>query len=430
MKKHGRSVTRRTFLKTAAVAGAAVAFPTIVPCSVFGANAPSNRITLGMIGCGDRTNSLHPPFLQLTDCQIVAVCDPYKSRRDAKAQWVDSGYGTKGCRAMGDFRDLVARKDIDAVVIATQDSWHVPTALAAVRAGKDLYVEKPLGLSIHEDLVLLKAVTQYGRVFQYGTQQRSMDHCRRACELVRNGLIGKIKSVEVHSPGSSTGGSTAAAPVPEDLDYEMYLGPTPMVPFTKDRCTTAGSWYISNFALGFIAGWGAHPLDLMVWGLGDSPDAVPVEFEGTGKFPDSGLFDTATEWDIRGKFAGGASFRFLGGAIGDLTRFVGEKGTIDVSRGGMASDPKGLLDEKLPADGVRLVRSGNHGQSFLDAIKTRQHPVSPIHAAVYSDTVSHLADVAMRTGRKIKWDIAKQSIVDDEAAIRMMRRPMRAPWTL
>jgi hypothetical protein len=242
--------------------------------------------------------------------------------------------------------------------------------------------------------------------------------------------IGKLQAVEVDSPGGIQGGSTTPIPVPDDLDYDRYLGPAPEAPYTSDRCTSNGSYHISDFALGFIAGWGAHPLDIMVWGLGDTAAAVPVEYEGTGVFPKAGLFDTAMAWDVRGKFADGKLFRFRGPGT-DKTTFIGDRGTIAVSRGGIALlDPPSLKGEKLAPGEKRLHASDNHGGDFLDAIKSGGRTVSPVEVACLSDFVSHLSDIALRTGRKIRWDPSREVILDDDLAARMLHRPLRAPWSL
>ena len=240
-------ISRRGFLKKSSLAAAALGFPYVIPSRALGNGAvppPSERVTLGHIGVGGQGSGLLGGFLGLEDCQSVAVCDAYGSRREASAARINQAYaersgksGYKGCAQYEDFRELLARKDIDAVVIATPDHWHVPIALAAARAGKDTYVEKPLGISIEENKALREAIHRYGRIFQYGTQQRCFNtHCAFACELVRNGRIGQLREIVVDAPGGSAGGSTQPIPPPEDLNYEMWLGPAPFSPYTADRC--------------------------------------------------------------------------------------------------------------------------------------------------------------------------------------------------
>jgi hypothetical protein len=384
---------------------------------------------VAQIGVGGRGSGQVRSFAHPDVCQVVAVCDPFKDRREANAAYVNKVYGGNVCTAYSDLREMLAREDIDAVGIATPDHWHVPAALMAVRSGKHVYVEKPLGLSVEQDIALREECRRYGAVFQYGTQQRSQDHIRFGCELVLNGRIGRLLSVEVLSPASGKGGSTEAIPVPEGFDYDLWLGPAPQAPYTKDRCTNHGAYFICDYALGFIAGWGAHPLDVAVWGLGDAWDAAPCEYEGWGTFPSEGLYDTATSWEVRGRFVNGVEFRFRGPGE-NLTIFTGEKGKVHISRGYLRTEPDSLKNEVIGPGELHLCKSVNHTYNFLDCIRSRQRTVAPVEAAVLSDTISQLSDIAIRTGRKIKWDPKQEKIIGDEAASRMLSRPMREPWTL
>ena len=277
-----QTVSRRRFFKRVSLAATAVAAPLVLPARLFGATAPSNRVTLGHIGVGGQGSGLLGGFLGLPQGQSLAAADPLKSRREAAAARIDrqcaaaTGQGTyKGCKTYNDFRELLARNDIDAVVIATPDHWHVPIALAAVRAGKDVYVEKPLGVSMEQDKALRATVHAHGAIFQYGTQQRSFNtHCGFACELVRNGYLGELKAIHVVAPNGATGGNPAPQPVPEGLDYDLWLGPAPLAPYTHDRVIGGGRWHIYDYALGFIAGWGAHPLDIAHWGYPQIPSST------------------------------------------------------------------------------------------------------------------------------------------------------------
>ena len=423
-------LSRRSLLKRTALAGAAVGFPTILPSTVFGANAPSKRISLGHIGVGGQGNGLLSCFLALEDSQCVATCDPLKDRREAAAQTIDAHYAGRyakdsyaAARAYTDFRELIARDDIDAVVIATPDHWHVSIGIAAVKAGKDVYVEKPLGISIEQNKALREAVRRYNAVFQYGTQQRSFcGHCATACELVRNGYIGTLKAVNVIAPNGESGGNPAPQPVPAGLDYDLWLGPAPVTPYTHDRVLSTGRWHIYDYALGFIAGWGAHPLDIAHWGY----PHVPVEYQGTGRIPTTGLFDTVLDWNVRGRYASGVEFTFTAGP--DKTTFVGTDGWVAASRGGIDAEPKSLLSLVLKPTDQRLFHEANHYQHFIACCKSRKTPVSTIASAVQSDFISHLSDIAIRTGRKITWDEQRECIVGDETAQRMQTRAMRAPW--
>lgn len=371
-------------------------------------------------------------MMGLPEGQSVAVCDPIRDRREGAARTVNQYYASQrgqekydGCQAYRDFRELLQRKDIDAVVIATPDHWHVPLALAAVRAGKDVYVEKPLGLTMEQNKVLRAAVHEHGAVFQYGTQQRSFSqHCGFACELLQNGYLGELKAVHVIAPNGETGGRTQPEPVPDGLDYDLWLGPAPVKPYTHDRVFGTGRWHIYDYAIGFIAGWGAHPLDIAHWGY----PHIPVEYEGTGRISPEGLFDTVVDWDIRGRYASGVAFTLKTG--GDETRFVGTEGWVAASRGGIQASSEALLKIRIKPGEKHLLRENNHYSDFLKCVRSRRTPVSDIDSAVQSDFMSHLGDIAIRSQRKIQWDPAKETIVGDEAAARRMSRAMRGPWVL
>jgi glucose-fructose oxidoreductase len=425
--------SRRHFLSRAsATVGAAFLLPTIIPSTVLGAAAPSRRVVLGHIGVGGQGSGVMNGLLGLPQGQSVAVCDPMKDRRENAAKRVEQQYASrsgqgiyKGCRAYADFRELLARDDIDAVVVATPDHWHVPVAAAAVRAGKDVYVEKPLGLCMEQDKAMRETVHRYGAVFQYGTQQRCFStHCAFACELVRNGYVGDLKAVHVIAPNGETGGRAVPQPVPDGLDYDLWLGPAPEAPYTNDRVMGTGRWHIYDYAIGFIAGWGAHPLDIAHWGY----PQIPVEIEGTGFIPAAGLFDTVVNWDVRGRYASGIEFTLKTG--GDKTTFVGTKGWVAASRGGISAEPESLLKIKIKPDEVHLLQDTHHYRNFLDCVLARKTPASDIDSAVQSDFMSHLGDIAIRTGRRLQWDPVKETIVGDETAARMMRRAMRPPWTV
>ena len=433
MKRDRREISRRRFfgqISAATAAGATV--PLIVPASVFGADAPSNRATLGHIGLGGQGSGLLRGFLGLPQSQSVATCDPFKDRREARARQVNDHYAAatdrasyRGCTAYNDFRELLDRDDVDAVVIATPDHWHVPIAVAAVRAGKDVYVEKPLGISIQQNKAIREVVHRYNAVFQYGTQQRSFNtHCAHACELVRNGYIGDLKAVHVVAPNGTRGGNPAPQPVPAGLDYDLWLGPAPVTPYTNDRVVGTGRWFIYDYALGFIAGWGAHPLDIAHWGY----PHIPVEYEGTGVIPSKGLFDTVIDWDIRGRYASGVEFTLKPG--GDKTTFVGTEGWIAPSRGGITAEPASLLKVKIKPDEEHLLQDTHHYRNFVDCVLKRKTPASDVDSAVQSDFISHLGDITIRTGRPIKWDPVAETITGDPAAARMTSRPMRQPWSV
>lgn len=412
-------VTRRSFLQATAAAAAA---PYVITSSALGdaKKLPaSERVALAIIGVGNR-GIFHAFFdMYETGGQIVAIADAYKDRREAHAKMC------KG-KAYADFRDVLARPDIDAVVIATPDHWHVPIAIAAARAKKDCYVEKPLGISIEQDLACRKVFQETGRVFQYGTQQRSSNRFRLGCELVRNGRIGKLQAIEVVAPNGRAGGSTKQVPVLPTLDYDMWLGPAPVAPFTADRCHPPGSHMIYDYSIGFLAGWGAHPLDIMIWGC-DADQSGLITVEGTGDIPTTGLYNSVVNWDMKLQL-GRLPMTFKPGR--DVTKFIGSEGWIALSRGHWDANPKSLLTSKIGKNEIHLISSPDHYSNFVNAIKSRKPTISPIDQAVRSDVISHLCDIAVRLKRKVTWDPKKEQIVGDAEATARLSRAMRAPWTI
>jgi predicted dehydrogenase len=434
-----RRCTRRRFLARAA-AGLAVG-PHVVGAAALGAGdrpRPSERVVLGYIGTGPRGMNNIREQVSCPEAQLVAVCDTWTNRRDAAVRFVDAHYGTADCRAYGDFRDVLARRDVDAVGIATPDHWHVPAAIAAMRAGKDVHVEKPLGVSIAEDLACRDTARRTGRVFQYGAESRSWPRCRFGAELVRNGRIGRLKAIVVKSPDSVAGGATVPRPVPDGLDYDLWLGPAPWRPYSGCPDGGAGWYHVRDYALGFIAGWAAHPLDLMVWAY-DGDLAGPWEVEGTAVIPSEGCNDAVTKWDVRIRFADGVPVTFQAwgvepetepklAAMGNYVRFIGTEGWIALCYRGLAAEPASLLGEPIGPGDVHLPESDHHEGNFIRCVRTRRRTVEPVEDAIRSDLVSHVSEIACRLGRKVVWDPAAERFVDDEAASRLATRAHRAPW--
>jgi glucose-fructose oxidoreductase len=382
----------------------------------------NDRISVGFVGTGGRGgDGLIVDFLQHKDCQCVAVCDTFADRRQKRAAQI----GGNGVAQYEDFRVLLQRKDVDAIVVATPDHWHVPVLIAAARAGKDVYVEKPLSPCIKWNFAVREVIRKTGRVFEYGTQQRGASHVRRGCELVRSGAIGALKALEVVSPSGEPGGNPTQQPVPGGFDYDMWQGPAPVRPFCDDRCVTPGHWHIYDYSIGFLGGWGAHPLDVLDWGL--PRPMVPVEYEGTGLVPKEGLFNTVMNWNVRCTYANGVVMTFKTGS--DSTTFTGTDGWVRISRRGIEANPASLIAGFAAPD--RFNDMGrNHTRNFLDSIRGQAAPESPIDCAIRTDLISHLSNIAVRTGRKIRWDPAKETILDDPEAAKMMDRPLRKPWAL
>jgi len=425
--KYRRHYNRRQIVK--GMVASAVAAPWLVPgraLGLAGKAAASQRVAVGHIGVGNRGSSLFRSFMSLADCQIVATADCYQNRRERMASICQG-------QAYQDFRQLLARDDIDAVIIATPDHWHVPIGMMAARAKKDVYIEKPLGVTIEQDLAMQKAIADHQRIFQYGTQQRSMPHCWRGCELVRRGAIGEVHTIEVDAPNGGRGGTTQKAPIPEGFDFEMWCGPSPLRAYTPDLCKPNGTYWVYDYSIGYLGGWGAHPLDIMVWAC-DADTTGLVTVEGTGDIPAEGLYDCVYNWDMT-LMLDDVKLVFRPGA--DRTKFIGEDGWIEVARNqgrNGASDP--ALHPVNPTKPVEPIEgslpvSTNHSADFIQAVKTRTQPVSNITDAVRSDLISLLCDMAVRTGEKITWDAQRNQLIDPSAkASAMLTRKMRSPWTL
>jgi predicted dehydrogenase len=434
-----KAINRRGFLKRAACSAAgAMSFPYIVSSSAFGA---SERITVGCVGVGPQGSGVMGNFLRQKDAQVVAVCDVKDPVLKDAQKRVNEHYQSTGCAAYKDFGELMARDDIDVVLAATPDHWHVLIALAAVRAGKDVYLEKPMGLSLAQDQALRAAVRRHGRVFQFGTQQRSERNFRFACELALNGRLGKLHTINVWSPGSGQGGDPTPVPVPEWLDYPMWLGPAPYTPYTKDRCSNKLWWFISDYALGFIAGWGIHPLDIALWGGGEKV-ACPLEIEGKGVWPTEGVCDTAMNWKVVCKYDSGVTMNFTGDPYPDEwkqrygrttshgTAFEGTDGWVHVDRSGLNAHPKELLETEFGPNDIRLYKSDNHVGNLLDCVKSRAQTVCNIDVAVQADIICQISDIAIRLEQKLKWDPKTERFINNDAANRRLSRPMRTPWML
>jgi predicted dehydrogenase len=434
-----KTCSRRRFLAAAGAAAGGLAAPWIAPAAALGRDGevpPSERIAIGGIGTGGRGCGVLSEFLQCPEARVTAACDLKPEARETARRIAEVRGGKGSCATIKDFRELVARPDIDVVVVASNDHWHVLHALAAVRAGKDIYVEKPLGVSIEELKVLREEVRRRGRMFQFGTQQRSDAKFRAACELVLNGRIGEVRRIRVSAPSGPaerTGSPTyEPQPVPEGFDYEMWLGPAPRAPFHPKRVVNPHWFHISDYSIGYIGGWGIHHIDIAQWGNGTERTG-PVEIDGTGVFPsDDGMCDNPLSWDVDLRFAKGApvSFTSDGGKNPHGIRFEGTEGWIYVNRSVLEAEPKSILEAKFGPGDVRLPASDHHQKNLLDSVRSRRPTVSPIEIAVRSDTVCHLADISMRLGRRLRWDPEKEVFPGDDEANRLLRRPMRAPWSL
>ena len=393
---------------------------------------------MGFIGLGNRGSAMIQAFLGHEDVQAAAVCDVSESQRQKAKDVVDQHYGNKDCAAYNDFREVCGRGDIDAVCIATPDHWHVPVSLEAARQGKDMYTEKALGLSVAWDKALQAACRRYGVVFQWGTQQRSERNFRFACELVRNGRIGKLQTILVGVPHDFPFPNQPEQPVPEGFDYDMWLGPAPWAPYTYQRCRpwtkeeSYSIWYhISDYCLGGIGGyWGVHHVDIAQWGHG-TDHTGPVEIEGEAVFPPDGLANCAISWKVRHTYADGVVMVYTDNKQQKQgVRFEGDAGWVHVGREGIWAEPESLLTSVIGQDEIHLIESQGHQRNFLDAVKARGETICPVEVAVRTDTICQLTDICTRLRRKLQWDPEQESFVNDPEADRMLTRPMREPWRL
>lgn len=438
MKTTSSLSSRRSFL---AGTGAALAAPLILPASrLWGADAPSRTVRLGHIGVGGQGSGLLRNFLSMKGVQSVAIADPYQHKRAAAGEKVKAAQGHDP-KLYSDFRELLADPSIDAVVIATPDHWHVPIGLAAVRAGKDVYIEKPLGHTLEQNKAMLDACVKHDRIFQYGTQQRSQEIIKRGIELVINGTIGEIERIDIWAPGGKGGGSLDEIPVPAGLDYDLYIGPAPMKPCTADRITNKASWFCTDYALGFIAGWGAHPLDISIWGM-DYDQQGPYKIKGTGKAetPDA-LFNAISSWDVHMEFAGGIKTHFMSDDIAkpivdayrknwcqDGTTFFGSKGWISLSRGGFAASDREWFRIEQGENAKRVLYKSSYYQAFVDSVRDHSPSVGPIGDAVRSDAMSHLSLMAIHSGEEVVWDPKAYRVVSPEKLNAQMSHPVRGDW--
>ena len=450
-----RNPSRRAFLRgTARAAAAGFAFPTVVPGSALGLGgtvAPSNRVTLGVIGTGNQGFNDIRSFLQDDRVRIVAVCDVNRESagywegkvggREPARRLVEGHYGKdkpsgtyRGCKAYVDYQEILGRGDIDAVEVCTPDHWHAIPVIEACRAKKDIYCQKPLALTIAEGRAMSYAVTRHTVVFQTGSQQRSDPIFRRACELVRNGRIGKLRKVLVGLPGgrpdlARTGDRKDPQPVPEGFEYDRWLGPAPAAPYAPARCHVNFRWRF-DYSGGQVTDWGGHHPDIAQWGMGTEMTG-PVEIRnGKGVFPPDKLWNTATEFSFEAVYEGGVTMLVSNTEKMGVT-FVGSEGTVYANRGKYETDPASLKDTKIGPDEVHLYESDDHFRNFIDCVVSRGPTAAPVEVAHRSITVCHLGNIAMRLGReRLRWDPRTERVVGDDEANAMLSRPYRDPWKL
>lgn len=426
-----KNINRRDFIKRAAgTTAAAAAFPYVVPASALGAGgraAPSDRIVIGFIACGKQSQHLMRSFLNASGAQVVAACDVDRLKLErgkgiVEKHYAEKGNGSyKGCDTYGDYRDLLARDDIDAVVISTPDHWHAITVIESAKAGKDIYCEKPLSQTIAEARAMVNAVRQYDRVFQTGSMQRSDWHFRLGCELVQNGYIGELKHVTVGIGGPPGDRPLPAQPVPDYLDWNMWLGPVLWRPYNEELSPHISfdgfpNWRNhSPFGGGGMTDWGAHHFDIAQWGMG-MDESGPVAI-----IPPDGKDVKVLTYE----YASGVTM-VRDRANGIL--FAGTEGKVETNRGHLKTWPDELKNTQLGPNETRLYESKNHYVDWLDAIRKRTRPICDIETGCRSVTVCHLGNIAYKLQRPLKWDPEREVFVGDDEANRLLSRPYRSPW--
>jgi predicted dehydrogenase len=439
---------RRKFFGTvsAGVAGT-ILVPTILPSCGIG-NSVNDRINIAHIGVGSQGQyELKDYFAPLETSYQVATCDPFKQRRDASAYFINNTYKERGfiapkCKSYLNFEEILERDDIDGVHITTPDHWHVPAAIKAARAGKHIMLAKPLGLSYPNFKILEKEILENDVRFHYATQQRASKHMQIGIEMIKNGTIGEIERVEVWAPGFNAVESPVCneVPVPADFNFDLWTGPAPLNSYCPDRVTNNSSWFQYDYSIGFLGGWGAHPLDIMTWGLKDQMSGK-YSCEGVGEFwKPGGMYNNIRGWDLNCEYDSGIQLHFFSTDVaekkdllhyrkmkeGNGTTFYGSKGWVSLSRSSVQSNiPE--IDKKL---NDLLGNNENFGQMFVDIIKGNIKETNPLDEAILSDCVSHMGDIAIRTGRKITWDPAKGEVVSDAEANQLFVRKMREPYIL
>jgi len=452
---------RRTFIrKTAATAAGAIIVPTIVPSHVFGKRAPSNKIRIGQIGFGRIAMGHDLPETLKNDIAIgVAVADVDIHRAELGKKWIENFYaeqkgkpGYTDVAVYQDYREMLQDKSIDAVIISTPDHWHAQPAMEAALAGKDIYLQKPASLTIAEGRQMSDIVHRTGRIFQQGSQQRGTSpwpQFHRACELVRNGRIGELKRIEIGLPGDPSGDEELPMPVPENLDYEMWLGSTPYKYYTEKRVhpqdgfDRPGWLRCEQFGAGMITGWGAHHLDTAHWAMGTEYTG-PVEIEAEASFPASGLWDVHGDFHVYARYANGVNME-VSGTFPNGVRFEGTEGWIFVSRGDVAvtsSDPtkpdgelkaldassQKILDSVIGPDDIHLYKAPEQHKDWLNAIRSGKDPVAPAEVGHRSCSACLVSHIAMKLPGKLHWDPQRERFLDNDAANAMVSRPQRYPY--
>ena len=437
MNRKTLQTTRRSFIGTMLAAGSA---PWFVPARVLGGAgeaAPSNKITMGVIGVGAQGRGDLINFLAQDDVRVTAICDVNRRNIALAREQIAEQYGQPDVKVYADFRELNANPAIDAVLMALPVHWHSVPSLDAILHGKHIFHEKPMAMSFEEAKRVRDAVHKTGVVFQFGTQQRSDLKFRWACELARNGRLGRLREIFVSVPAGGSHAPFPEQPVPDYVDWNRWVGPAPLTPFHEAKLERGHHENISTFSLGMISCWGIHHLDIAQWGNG-TDDTGPAAIEGTGEFPPAGGgYDAIWRWKVRFEYAKATPITFVSDGTPGFShgvRFVGESGWAHVVRGDIKAHDDAFLkipENKVGAMPERLPVSANHTRNFLDAVKNRGRAICDIGPAVRGDTLCQLALIAVKQGRKLKWDPQAERFVDDDAANALLQpRPFRGDWKL
>jgi len=436
---------RRLFLRNAlATTAGAFVVPTIIPSYVIGRNAPSEKINIGQIGCGRiaRDHNL-PEILNYDNARVIAVCDVDSKRMADGKKLIEKYYAKKtgstnvvDVKMYEDYRKMLLNPDIDAVIICTPDQWHAQPAIEAALAKKDIYLQKPATLTVAEGRLLSDVVARQGVILQVGAQCRSSSpQYRRAAELVRNGRIGKIQTVKIGLPGDPPGPEATEMPIPKNLNYDMWLGSTPEVYYTEIRVhpqnnySRPGWLRCEQFGSGMITGWGAHLFDYSSWGM-DTEYTGPISVEAVAEFPKSGLWNVHGDFMVKAEYENGITMYTSGGFPTGI-KYEGEEGWIFVSHAGEikldASDPK-ILTSEIKENEIHLYKADNQHGNWLDCIKSRKEPISPVEKGHRACSICLITHIAMKLGRKLTWNPDKELFVNDNEANSMLARSQRAPY--
>lgn len=421
---------RRDFIKAGV---GAVGFPYIIPSSALGKGgtvAPSNRIVMGTIGYGWQGGSNTRELINITGVQYVAACDVDANHLRDVTGMINRTNGNDDCKGYVDYREMLANHKFDAVNIALPDHWHAIPTIDALKAGCDIHGEKPLAHNLVDGRAICNAVKRYGRIWQTGSWQRSTSNFHHACEIVRNGRIGNIHTIEVGLGGgfkdyTGSGDQVDPVPVPKELDYDRWIGPAPWAEYCPARVHKNWRWHL-DYGGGRLMDWVGHHVDIAHWGI-DCDHTGPIEIEGSGTRPATGLWNTHTDFDITAKYANGIVMK-VSSKLSGGTKWIGDDGWVYVNRGKLRASNPGILKEKFGLKDVRLYKSNNHMVNFIECVKSRKETVTPVESAHRSASVGHLAFIAMEIGRKLKWDPENETFPNDPDANRLLSEPKRSPW--